>query len=424
LDTLRRAIVLLLVSSGLLLATLLLFAHHGEGPAVSTVEKVCGEAGGSSCHEVNTGPYSSLGRVPLAAAGIVFYASLGLLLCLGFFAGGDVAKGGDRLALGLLALAVLVDLGLLGVQALLIHRFCILCLLTYGLNLAALVLLLGVRKASLSPLRTGAGPLFLAAWALGSLALLVGTASAEATLALRERLRAPLVLGTAPPADAEVKRLQGILDDPVKLDQYLNEKASHDFDVAPVVAIDLKNAPFRGPESAPIKVVDYSDFLCPFCRQAALGFANWLPQSGGRVAIYYKNYPLETSCNDRIKQTIHPGACVVALGGLCADSQGKFWPYHDKIFSGPPPQNPTAQDVVKLASEAGLDGQAMAVCLASEETKKRLIAQIHEGSDGGVQGTPSVFVNGKKLPRIDHFLEAIDKESRRLLLAPLPSPHP
>jgi protein-disulfide isomerase/uncharacterized membrane protein len=423
--TARRGILLGLLAIGLLLSAVLLLAHHGEGPAVSAIEKVCGGGNESGCHEVNTGPYSSLEGIPVAALGVFFYASLALLVALGLVADPEVAQVvGDRLGLGALALALAFDLYLLGVQAFRIHHYCSLCLATYVVNLCAIVLFPRGRKGG-PKVWSRQASLLLAGWGFGSLALLAASVSSERALALRERIRAPLILSASQGSgDAEAKRLQAILDDPVKLDQYLNEKASRDFDTAPVVNLDLGGVPFRGPETAPIKVVDYSDFLCPYCRQAALGFSNWLPQSGGRVAFYYKNFPLDTNCNDRIRASAHPGACFVSLGGVCAQDQGKFWAYHDKVFSGPGLQNPTAQDVVRIATEAGLDGPAMGVCLGSADTKARLLAQIHVGSDAGVQATPTIFVNGRKLPRIDHFLEAIDKESRRLGLPPLPSPHP
>jgi protein-disulfide isomerase/uncharacterized membrane protein len=421
----RRGAVLLLLALGGSLASVLLLAHHGEGPAISAVEAVCGEKD-SGCDQTNRGPYSTFAGVPVAAYGVVFYLVLLLATALGVFAPEGVARGAGALAFCGLALGLVVDLVLLGVQAFAIHHFCSLCLTTYALSAGALVALLPVAKPSLlSELGSKEARLFTASLAMGGLAILGGVSSLEWALQAREAGRTSRILG-APTAgaDGEAQRLQAILDDPVKLDQYLNQKASRDFDNAQPQTLSLTGVPFRGPDAAPIKVVVFSDFLCPFCRQAAQGFANWLPQSAGRVAIYYKNYPLENTCNDRVTQTIHPGACVVALGGVCAQEQGKFWLYHDKIFGVPPLQNPQAADVLRLGTEAGLDGGALSSCLTSEGAKKRLTAEIHEGSDAGVSSTPTVYIDGRKLPRIDHFLESIEKESKRLNLPPLPRPSP
>jgi protein-disulfide isomerase/uncharacterized membrane protein len=425
---LKNAFLVVFLAIGLLLSGLLLFAHHGEGPAVQAIASVCGETE-SGCTKVNTSPNSVFLGVPWAVYGAFFYASSLLLLALSAFASDEVAQGTRVVLRFLLILALVVDACLFFVQFSM-KAYCVLCLTTYALNVGSLLLLLPfapVQKAA--GLKGKEGRLLLAGFTLGSAAVALALLSGEAALSLRETARAPQILGLgkeapAGTADAEVKRLQGILDDPAKLDQYLNEKASRDFDEAPVRTIDLAGVPSRGGDMAPIHVVDYSDFLCPFCRQAAQGFAGWLPQVGGRVALYYKNFPLDMACNDRVHYSTHPGSCFLALGGICANDQGKFWAYHDKVFSTTNLQNPEAKDVLRLASEAGLDPAAMAACLDSPGTKSRLLTQIHEGSDAGVGATPTLFINGRKLPRIDHFVESVDKEARRLGLPPLPSPKP
>jgi hypothetical protein len=119
-------------------------------------------------------------------------------------------------------------------------------------------------------------------------------------------------------AQEQARRLQEILDDPRKLDEYFREKAAREFEQGPVRTLDLAAVPSKGAADAPVRVVEYSDFLCPFCRSLAGAFANFLPQSNNRVAVYFKNYPLEQSCNPNLKVTIHAGACALALGGLCA----------------------------------------------------------------------------------------------------------
>jgi protein-disulfide isomerase len=218
------------------------------------------------------------------------------------------------------------------------------------------------------------------------------------------------------------KRLQDTLDDPQKLDAYFADKAAKEFDKAPVQALDLKDVPVKGAANAPIQVVGYSDFLCPFCRSLAGALAQYVPQTGNRVAVYFKNYPLEQSCNPTLPNTIHPGACVLALGGICANYQGKFEPYHDRVFSSGELKNPQAADVVRLAGEAGLNAAALESCLSDPRTKEQLAAQIEEAKKVGVQATPTLFINGKKLPRINDFLQTVEKEAQRKGLPPLAPP--
>ena len=222
---------------------------------------------------------------------------------------------------------------------------------------------------------------------------------------------------------AEAKRLQATLDDPQKVEQYYTEKAAKEYAAAKVETLDLKDAATKGPEGAPVKVVVYSDFLCPFCRDLARGLHNFLPQTGDRIQLVYKNYPLDLTCNPKLQRTVHNGACNLALGAICAQDQGKFWPYHDRAFAGAG-ENPKPEDVVRIAGEAGLDGAALGTCMAAPRTKERLTAQIEEARRLGVQSTPTLYINGKKLPRINDFVQVVDKEAQAKGFPPLPTGPP
>jgi protein-disulfide isomerase/uncharacterized membrane protein len=455
----RVAVAILLMAAGALVSGLLLLEHHGEQRAAAAVSQVCGEGDQSGCAVVSQSRYSAIRGVPVAAIGLFFYACLGLLLTLAILADPPARQAAASWALFVLVLGLAMDVALLGVQAFAIHAFCKLCLLTYIFNAGALVLLLPARRNGLlvDQVTTVDGRLMLTGWVLGTLALAVAVLASDRTLAYRERGRAASILGSpAPPAmvtpsplpsprpqaagaplppDAQrwqeearmaqeqARRLQEILDDPRKLDQYFTEKAAREFEQGPVRSLDLGGVPSKGPANAPVRVVEYSDFLCPFCRSLAGAFANFLPQSSNRVAVYFKNYPLEADCNPNLKATIHVGACALALGGLCAQDQGKFWPYHDKVYSTAP-QSPTIKDVAKLAGEAGLDAAGLEACMTSAKTRDRLKAQIAEAHGAGVEATPTVFINGRRLPRINDFIQMVDKESARLGLPPLKPPPP
>jgi protein-disulfide isomerase len=111
----------------------------------------------------------------------------------------------------------------------------------------------------------------------------------------------------------------------------------------------------------------------------------------------------------------------VALGGVCANEQGRFWEYHDRVFSAPP-NNPQVKDVVAMAREAGLDAAALEACMANPASLKRLESEIAEGAQAQVQGTPTLFINGKKLPRLNDFVQTVEREAARMGLPPLASP--
>jgi protein-disulfide isomerase/uncharacterized membrane protein len=458
----RLLLVALLALVGVALSGVLLQHHHGE---TATASQLCGEGAESGCDVVNTSRWSSLGGVPLAGLGLVFFGALGALALLGALAGDDTGLAAARLLFLAVAAGLAVDLVLLGLQAFSIGAFCKLCLGTYAVNLVALALLWPLRSSPglvAPPVETR---LVLAGAAVAALAVALGTYAYDQTLAQRAATRAANLLGggtprpvapapqpappeTTPPAPtttlppatsdeakkyqeeaekarAEARRLQDTIDDPQRLEQYFAAKAMREFEQTPPAKLDLKDVPMKGPASAPIHVVEYSDFLCPFCRNLALAFGPFLQQTGDRVAIHFKNYPLESTCNPALTRTVHAGACNLALGAVCANEQGKFWSYHDKVFGKQKDiSNPSTKDVVGLAAEAGLDWAAFEQCLGSDKAKQVLAGQIAEARGLAVNSTPTVLINGRKVARLNDFEALIDKELARLGQPPLPKPTP
>ena len=445
----RLGLTLLLALLNAGLSGALLMQHHGDARAAAAVSQVCGEGGQSGCDPVARSPYSVVGGVPVAAIGLAFALSLALLSALGLLGGPDTRATAAGTALALLFLSMAAAVVLLGVQLILIKAFCKLCLLTYAVNALALMILLPTRRhgAALGAgIRYNEGRVAIAGWGLGTLALVAAVLAFNMALASRVAVRAasgPSPLGvSAPPAagpagseaqryqeearvaQEQARRLQEILDDPKKLEDYFAEKATREYEQGPVLTFNLKGAPSKGPAEAPIRVVEFSDFLCPYCRSIAGAFASYLPQSANRVVLYYKNYPLEQTCNPGLARTVHPGACNLALGAVCAQDQGKFWAYHDKVF-GSPPSNPGPAEVAALATSAGLDGAALSACMGTKGTRDRLAAEIQEAKLGKVDATPTVFINGRRLPRINDFVQTVDREAAKIGLPPIgPPPAP
>lgn len=459
------ALVLCALAAGV--AGVLLLQHHGEPRAVQAVSEACGDGQASGCDDVARSRWSRVLGFPVAAWGLAFYAATTLLLGLALVGPAALAWPLALVAAVSLASALLVDLVLLAIQAFAIRSFCWLCLLTYVLGGLALAALWPARRAAPSAgaaLAAPEGRLALAGWASGAAAILAFVFAANLTLKHRAAdrqsglLGAPAVpaattaapepaagavsasepaggtaeapaSGTPPgsPQDAaywrdQAQKLQATLDDPHKLEDYFAARAQREYDGARVEAIDLASTPVKGPASAPVTVVEYSDFMCPFCRNLAAALTQFVPQAGGRVAVYFKNFPLDNTCNTKLARGIHPGSCALALGAICAHNQGKFEAYHDRVF-GSELKNPTAADVVRLAGEAGLNAAALEGCLDDPATKAALAAQVAEGNRLGVTSTPTLYVNGKKLPRINDFVAVVDREAQKKGQPPLTN-HP
>lgn len=427
----RLSLALVLCVAGALASWALLLQHHGEAWGRSAVAAVCGDGthAETACDVVNRSSYSSVAGVPLSAAGLVFYTSLGSLILLGWLAGRETSQATARWGFFVAAAALVVDAVLLAIQAFSLKAFCRLCLFTYALNVALLLLLRSLRggSAEARPPDRREGRVVVGGWVLATLASVAAALGFDQALIARQADRERNVLGPAAstmPADAsalaaEVKRLKETLDDPEKRQKYDAEKAISDFDKAPVQQVDVSKSPIAGPPGAPITVVEYSDFMCPFCRNIAGAFHAYLPESQGRVRIAFKSYPLDKDCNPSLQQTIHAGACRLALGGVCAQAQDRFWPYHDKVF-GTEWKDPQMDDVVKAAAQAGLDATAFEACLKAPATLARLKEDITEGQRVGVQGTPTLLLNGKRMPRVNDFIELVARESKRLGLPEAP----
>ena len=168
----------------------------------------------------------------------------------------------------------------------------------------------------------------------------------------------------------------------------------------------------KGPADAPIKVVEFADFMCPGCRAASGALREYFSQNGD-VNLTFKNFPLEKTCNPGLGQTIHQGACELALGAVCAADLGAFWPYHDRIFSRAW-EYATRQDVLDNGVAVGLDKAKLEACLNSADAKSKLALQVKEGFETMVQVTPTLVVNGKKLGSPSEFTSTVESERQKL----------
>ncbi|HVO20351.1 MAG TPA: thioredoxin domain-containing protein [Anaeromyxobacter sp.] len=150
-------------------------------------------------------------------------------------------------------------------------------------------------------------------------------------------------------------------------------------------SIDLAGfGPQLGEAAAPVTLVEYSDFTCPFCQAFRPTLEAFVAAHPGRVKLYFKPFPIES----------HPGALDAALAGEWAREQGKFWPMHDALFSAP------SHDLEALAGVAealGLDASALRDEVASRRLEARIRKVQDEGRSVGVRGTPTLFMNGRLL---------------------------
>lgn len=153
----------------------------------------------------------------------------------------------------------------------------------------------------------------------------------------------------------------------------------------------LKNAPFKGQANAPVTLVVFSDFECPFCERFysdAYKQVNEQYVTSGKVKIVFMQFPL----------SFHPEAQKAAEASLCVQAQKGnegFWKMHDKLFENQ--ADLSVENYKKWARELGVDGPRFDRCLDNGEFEARVNAELAYGQSLGVSGTPSSFVNGVPL---------------------------
>jgi protein-disulfide isomerase len=166
--------------------------------------------------------------------------------------------------------------------------------------------------------------------------------------------------------------------------------------------VKTAGAPFRGGSHAPVTVVEFSDFHCPFCRRVQPVLTQLLTKYGEKIRIVYRDYPIDR---------LHGQARAVAEASRCAVEQGKFWEFHDKVFAGAPDASQATLN--RFAQETGMDLAAFETCRAANKYKTSVEESIQEGTKLGITGTPTFFINGRMLvgaQPLEAFARVIDEE--------------
>jgi len=166
--------------------------------------------------------------------------------------------------------------------------------------------------------------------------------------------------------------------------------------------IPIDGYPSLGPDNAPIVIVEFSDFQCPYCRRFhSETYQALLDAYPGQIRFVYRNLPLTS---------IHPSALPAAIASLCANDQNAYWDYYEKLFT-----NETLDEAtyIQHAADLGLDIEAFTACLSSGSHDKFIQQDMDFSLGLGVQSTPTFFVNGLAIvgaQPLTNFKQLIDKE--------------
>ena len=172
----------------------------------------------------------------------------------------------------------------------------------------------------------------------------------------------------------------------------------------PLRAEVAPTGPAKGPANAPVTIVEFSDFQCPFCSRINPTLDQVRAKYGDKVRIVFRQFPLG----------MHPQAQKAAEASLCANEQGKFWELHDHMFQNQ--QQLAVESLKAKAKELGLNADSFNSCLDTGKFASQVAKDMEEGSAAGVSGTPALFINGRFINGavpFEQISEVIDDELRR-----------
>jgi len=158
----------------------------------------------------------------------------------------------------------------------------------------------------------------------------------------------------------------------------------------------------KGPAAAPVTIVEFSDFHCPFCKRVQPTVTQLMAKYDGKVRLVYKDFPLDN---------LHPQARAAAEAARCAGEQGKFWEFHDKVYAGASDAGQATMQT--YAEQVGVDAARFETCRSTRKYQGPVQTDVTEGTKLGVNGTPGFFINGRFLSGaqpLDAFSKIVDEE--------------
>lgn len=176
-----------------------------------------------------------------------------------------------------------------------------------------------------------------------------------------------------------------------RLDRQIESSASRLRANANVSAVDLQrlvtpDAPTLGSANAPLTIVEFVDFGCPFCQATALPLRRVVERYKDKIRLVVRHFPIDD---------LHPQATQAAHAAACAHAQGKFWPMYDRLYTYQNAQSDA--DLMAHAQAIGMNLSTFQDCFAAKVYQKRIEQDITDGLQVGVEGTPSFFFNGIRI---------------------------
>lgn len=348
--------------------TLLLIHVRTKVGDTSGVAQLCGESDRVDCSVAAASGYSEIMGVPIAAIGLAFYLAVLLVTVIASTlnptnATEDEARTPAFVVFVAYSLALLDSVYLGFVNFTQLDKICDKCIWLYAINTV--------------------GFLASGVWAAGN----------PVRAASEGVRRIPATALSAAAAVLVLTFISGVGGSLWQVNRLIEASAEQPKPVlvlAPSVnteALYRADAPSVGPEDAAIQIVEFSDFECPYCARFAETVAELKEAYPTQVRVQFRNYPL----------SFHPNARLVARMAVCAKEQNRFWEFHDRAFAlqGSLYKDFSADTLVKLAEDVGMNGEEARDCLNSSFSETSVERDVTDGRTLEIRGTPSVFINGR-----------------------------
>ncbi len=353
------------------LALTQLYIHAQLVATRGTYTSFCNVSATVNCDAVLMSPYATLLGLPIAAWGLLSYVALAFLLLR---RGRAVGTARSQASLALVAVAmwnVGVSLYMAAVATFALHHLCLLCFGTYLVVAVTAVLAWTLANVDLGA--SGQQVLTSQRALVGGGAIIVGVV---AVAALQYAAR-PVSGATMTAAEVQAR-------DPEFYGWYTTRPITKD------LPPDVHS---KGPADALLTIVEFSDFECPACGMAFRDLHDLAARHPELVRIVFHHFPLDSDCNSNVAMHMHRSACGAAVAAECAARAGKFWEYHDLLFTGQ--DRLGRDDLIAKAVGLGIPKDTFVACLDDPTARQPIANDTAAAAKLGVKSTPTLVINGR-----------------------------
>ncbi|MDH5720030.1 MAG: thioredoxin domain-containing protein [Spirochaetia bacterium] len=400
-------IALLLALAGAYVSSELIKFHNNPALESGLIDSVCGADSKTGCDVVNESEASEIAGLPIALFGFMYYLGV-ILILISYFLSKE--KSFLQTVFLMAGLGFIVDVFLLIYSIVILEAICKMCAITYIMTAGILILsYLAIKKQNISyfPDFTAVKTLrvsYLSFFSIGALLIIATGFLMNSISKVKEEINS---------------NAESLLDkaDPIELLDKSLKNYYKEYKKAMVFNINMADSPKKGGSKAVLNLTKFADFMCFGCRKKAEMLKETVNKMPNDISVTYKHYPLDTECNINMSRQLHPGACKLSYASFCAEKQNKFWDMHDLIYAQQDRwlnqakktgQGVSQEDLITLGKTIKLNMSVYNQCLKSDEPKKAVQNDIAEGKKLAIPGTPTVFVNGKKIDApISFFLEQL-----------------